>query len=295
MNDGCHAGQLGLRGQPRYFRRPLRDITHLTRLRLFEFLAATTHEASTRAPGKDSFTSALIYALEKLVKGRPDGRFTTVELLQTITNEAPGFPKDQTPVISDRQHNAEAGRIVLHPLPKDGSSTQVTAKESANIDPAERHTVTLHPDFSDKPLKDNMKKLGTELNTVFERHCLGFNRIRWGGVQCKRATLVRHARSFIASIERKRKRRERALSNGDFSEGLLSPVPPFTPASTYRSSHPSPQTPPHIQEFAATGKMVVVTHGESSEFLKRTLETDEETDGMVQDRRKRPKLSLKQV
>lgn len=104
---------------------------------------------------------------------RPDGRFTTVELLQTITNEAPGFPKDQTPVISDRQHNAEAGRIVLHPLPKDGSSTQVTAKENANTDPAERHTVTLHLDFSDKPLKDNIKKLGTELNTVFERHCLG--------------------------------------------------------------------------------------------------------------------------
>jgi hypothetical protein len=263
---------------------------------LFEFLAATTHEASTRAPGEDSFTSALTYALEKLVNERPDGRFTTVELLQTIKNEAPGFPKDQTPVISDRQQNTEAGRIVLHPLPEEGSSTQVTANESANTDPGERHTVTLHLDFSDKPLTDNIRKLGTELNTVFERNCLGVNRIRWGGIQCKRATLVRHARSFIASIERKkRKRRERALSNGDFSEGLLSPVPPFTPASTYRSSHPSPQTPPQIQEFAATGKMVVGTHGESSEFLERTLETDEETDDMVQNRRKRPKLSLKQV
>ena len=69
----------------------------------------------TPRPGKDSFTRALIYALKALVEKRQDGRFTTVELLNKI-KEAPDFPKDQNPMLSDREKKGSAGRIMLHPL-----------------------------------------------------------------------------------------------------------------------------------------------------------------------------------
>lgn len=69
------------------------DVAMLMTLRLFEYLAATKKMASTKVPGDDSFTSALIHALEALVMEKAEGRFTTVELLRKINHDAPHFPK----------------------------------------------------------------------------------------------------------------------------------------------------------------------------------------------------------
>ena len=260
--------------------------------RLFEFLAACGPTGSTKPPGKDSFTSALIYALEKLVDERPDGRFTTIDLLQVIQYEAPYFPRgEQTAMISDRQKNTSGGRIVLHPLQKEGPITPATPEEG---DPAKRHTVTLHLDFRDKPAKANIKDLGEELNRFFELHRLGLNRIRWGGMQCRQATVARAARRWLAMVEQPRKKRERSISILNLSEGRLSPNPPYTPASMARFSDQSPtysnSPSSDVQEI-----LIIGSPGESSESLKRKMESDEGELDPEQGNRKRPKLSLKLV
>ena len=259
--------------------------------RLFEFLAACGPTASTRPPGKDSFTSALIYALDKLVEVRPGGRFSTIDLLQVIQGDAPHFPKDQEAMISDRLKNTPGGRIVLHPLQGEGLINQATPEE---VDPSKLHTVTLHLDFCDKPTKDDIKHLGEEFNTVFERRRFGLNRIRWGGMQYRQATIARAARRFLATMRKQKKKRERSVSIGNLSDGMLSPNPPFTPASMARfsdrsptrSNSPSPQT----QEI-----LIVDPLGEKSESLTRKRVSEEGELDQTQGRRKRPKLSLEPI
>ncbi|CAL8574966.1 hypothetical protein XPA_000912 [Xanthoria parietina] len=102
--DCCCAGTIGLaRGERR----------------LFEYLAAVEgHDGTTKIPGPESFTTALIFALKELVKEKDEGRFTTDELLRKIKTDAPNFPKDQTPAMSNRDNkHSSAGRIMLHPTP----------------------------------------------------------------------------------------------------------------------------------------------------------------------------------
>ena len=153
------------------------------KIRLFEYLAATRELSTTRGPGHKSFTEALIYSLEALEKEK--GRFTTVELLNHIIHHAPNFPKDQTPVLSNRKGNDQAGRIMLHPIrqtpngPKSASSTD----ERTIQDAFKRRTVTLHIDFRDQPSLTDIETLGTQFNHLFERSSLSVNQIRWGGMQ----------------------------------------------------------------------------------------------------------------
>ncbi len=222
---------------------------------------------------------------------RPDGRFTTIDLLRVIQDRAPHFPKDQEPLISDRQKHTSGGRIVLHPLQEEGPISQAAPEEE---DPAKRHTVTLHLDFSDKPAKVGIEDLGFELNKFFERHRLGLNRIRWGGMQCRQATVARAARRFLAKVEKARKKRERSVSIGNLSEGRLSPIPPFTPASMPRYSDRSPtysnSPSSQVPEF-----LTIASPGEISESLTRKMESDEGELDQGQGRRKRPKLSLELV
>ena len=122
----CYAGTVGLtKGDDRYVRSYLTDM-HLTDVyRLFEFLAAAKANKTTRIPGIESFTSALIYALETLVRQK-EGRFTTDELLRTI-KDAPNFPKDQEPQLVERRNpHTRAGRIMLHPIRLDRMESQTS-------------------------------------------------------------------------------------------------------------------------------------------------------------------------
>ena len=259
--------------------------------RLFEFLAACGPTASTRPPGKDSFTSALIYALDKLVEEQPGGRFSTIDLLRVIQSDAPHFPKDQEAMISDRLKNTPGGRIVLHPLQKEGLINQATPEE---VDPSKLHTVTLHLDFSDKPTKDDIKHLGYEFNTVVERRRFGLNRIRWGGMQYRQATIARFARRFLATIGKQKKKRERSVSIGNLSDGMLSPIPPFTPASIARFSDPSP-THSNSPSPQIHGVLIVDPAGDKSDPLTRKRESEEEELDQTQGRPKRLKLSLEPI
>ena len=190
--------------------------------RLFEFLAATNEMGSTPVPGDRSFTSALIYGLEALVK-KKNGRFTTDELLRKIQHEAPNFPKEQTPVLSDREEgNTSAGRIMLHPLDRNGTSAQSPSKEGPGLDPTKRQILTLHFDYSERPSNASIEMLGLQLNHIFDRNnTLGVTRVRFGGLRS--SVFHRAAKSFTESLVRHRRtsgRQQRPPVN------TLLPVPP---------------------------------------------------------------------
>ncbi|KAL8960791.1 MAG: hypothetical protein Q9193_002561 [Seirophora villosa] len=157
-------------------------------------------EKTTAVPGPMSFTSALIFALEALREQKPEGRFATDELLRKI-KDAPNFPKDQYPELSDRDNNSSsAGRIILHPLRTDRGDDD-KSYETSPSELADGRIVTLHFDFGGKPLVSNLETLGRKFNEIFERNTLGVHRVRWGGE--RPSVFARATRRFAASRKRK--------------------------------------------------------------------------------------------
>ena len=226
-------------------------------------------------PGKDSFTEALIWALKKLV--REKGRFTTVELLRTIKQKAPDFPKGQTPVLSDRLDDIQAGRIMLHPLQKlqkDGSRTEVSSEENTNPYPFKRRTVTLYFDFADQPSHADIETLGRELNHVFERYIFGVNRVRWGGMKLSAA--ARAVGRLQAGLKRSRRasmRQQPAALDMGAAEVLLAEKNSelLTPSSSTQHSPPA-------LDFEATGGMDVNPPNLGAISFPSSMCSNEESD-----------------
>lgn len=81
--DCCHAGALDQNRAPFVSR-------------AFEYLAATSADSTTKKPGKESFTSALIWALKESLKG-----ISTQRLVSKV-KEHEHFPEDQYPRLTER-------------------------------------------------------------------------------------------------------------------------------------------------------------------------------------------------
>ena len=211
-------------------------MTMLTGCRLFEYLAATKDHGTTALPGPTSFTSALIFALGALKREKPEGRFTTTDLLRKIREEAPNFPKDQRPAMSEREHrNTSPGRIMLGPLRQEQQGNQAVDQDST-LREATKHTVTLRFDFGEKPSEDHLRTLGRAFNDIFERHTVGVLRVRWGGMRV--APFLR-----AATVFQRRLHRRRASDNGCPSAALRR----LAADSSYQNPRPdtnflSPQT-----------------------------------------------------
>ena len=209
------------------------------RSRSFEFLAATGEGTSstTKVPGKDSFTRALIYALEALVDERTDGRFTTVELLNKIKTDAPDFPKDQNPMLIKREKKHAAGRIMLHPIRREGSDDESERKEGASLDPFKGQTMTLQFDCSEKLSSTYLEMLGRELNDFVQRNG-GVNRVRWGGMRpCIAARAANTFQNRLKCHRRASMRLQEAKPSDGFPQAKLAEnvSDPLTPSSL--SSH----------------------------------------------------------
>ncbi|KAF2432800.1 hypothetical protein EJ08DRAFT_658796 [Tothia fuscella] len=101
--DCCNAGSLCQRRSP-YSR--------------FEYLGACAAKQETHRPGKESFTTALIWALKDLRK-QPKCSFLTSELQRKV-KEAPDFPKTQEPPIGHRMEPSP-DHIVIAPHDINGS------------------------------------------------------------------------------------------------------------------------------------------------------------------------------
>ncbi|KAL8935043.1 MAG: hypothetical protein Q9211_004910, partial [Gyalolechia sp. 1 TL-2023] len=219
--DCCYAGTLGLtRGENR----------------LFEYLAAASNQGTTEVPGPGSFTSALTFALESLREEKPEGRFTTDELLRKI-KEAPHFPKNQNPILSDREHKKPAGgRIMLHPLRSDQTKFGKNFKDTS-VNQWKGHVVTLHFEFGEgKPSEDQVITLGRRFNDLFERNALGVHRIRWGCM--RRSTFGLVVSRFRGSLRRRRASGTGGpVSRAKYGGTRSSPV-----VATKDINHLSPQT-----------------------------------------------------
>ena len=194
--------------------------TLLIHCRPFEFLAATRQNQTTLAPGKNSFTAALIYALNKLLKEQPNSRFTAADVVRTIKSDAPHFPEDQNPVLADRTNGNTANHIVLHPLPSKNGSEGLSSQDDPSMqdnpslqDEARQHTVTLHLDFHEKPSDSHIEKLGVDLSEVLGRTSIDIGGIRYRGMRC---TDYSAKRAFEAGLEpaRGRKRPNMEVFNG---------------------------------------------------------------------------------
>ena len=167
--DCCYAGEMAHRGFG---------------TRLYEYMAASS-ASETPAPGKKSFTCALIWALKKLSK---DGRFTSSDLLRTIEH-APHFPRDQHPILS-KPDGVHKEYIVLEPLSKGGSRSSpypmLPASESDHSPPQD--ILTLRIIFENRPTVEMIEALGERTNDTVAHLSTSMddfqvNRIMWGGLQ----------------------------------------------------------------------------------------------------------------
>ena len=148
--------------------------------RSFEYLAAASAGSTTRSPGKNSFTSAMIWALEDLVKTRK--RFTTSQLVIKI-REAPGFPRGQYPTLDDCFGEA-VDRIVLAPLVNDeDAKEQIEQPGNQEAQPAPREVLNLKFFFGERPKERHLERLAQALRTMNLNQELQIRRLTWGGLQ----------------------------------------------------------------------------------------------------------------
>jgi len=175
--DCCHASDLGRESA-------------LTS-RSFEYLAAST-STYTRSPGGESFTSALIWALEKLA--HPSARaaphaspmFTTSKLAKMIC-DCPAFPKDQKPSLTTRDIDAWQ-HIILAPLPRQGVPAPTPAPDEDEDEEEDEHSkpvpqflsLTFH--FKQKQDEADLKKLADHLKKFMKLDNAALQKVQWGGI-----------------------------------------------------------------------------------------------------------------
>lgn len=144
--------------------------------RNFEYIAASSEV--TKPPGKDSFTSALIYALGKLSKD-PDG-FNT-QLLWSTIRQAPDFPGNQIPILDERW-SYSSRRLLLVPLPDVGSTipsmNQIDTEEKNNA----KFGLVLQLAFSRLPKDAEMERMCKGLKDMVSHKELNATQIYWKGM-----------------------------------------------------------------------------------------------------------------
>lgn len=170
--------------------------------RSFEFLAATSAGNVTKSPGKSSFTSALIWALRQFAKRGE--KFTTSELTNKI-KEAPNFPKEQVPVLCER-NAASSLRIVLAPLPEEDSEEEQWHGPTTNSpgNQEDRELLHLKIVLEKFPDRADIAKLAKAVKQLIAGQNMLVHRVIWGGIHSQteyrptRDNIVRQAKSIAA-------------------------------------------------------------------------------------------------
>ena len=184
--DCCHAAEL--EKSNRGFKR-----------RAFEYLAATSAKSTTRAPGKHSFTSALIWSLEKLA-AKGEG-FTTSKLICTISNDAPDFPKDQEPRLSER-HGTCLRRIVLAPLTGNetgetclASGEKIDDTNCVDVENANENEVSIRFVFDKDITPELVTQLASAVGSLKQQPAINAKAVLWEGVN--RINVKDSAQSYL--------------------------------------------------------------------------------------------------
>ncbi|KAB8303958.1 hypothetical protein EYC80_005316 [Monilinia laxa] len=167
--DCCNAGEM---------ERDIRD-SDFTR-RAFEYISTTQQRSTTKKPGPESFTSALIWALQEMIRCKPGKRFTTTELVEKIYN-APNIPDCQSPRCTDRIHKGCLRRIVLVPL--DEQST-TGASNGRNMEEINETKDTLSVQFVFNTVITNrlIKDLSKYLSDLIGQGHSGTCNVLWEGM-----------------------------------------------------------------------------------------------------------------
>ncbi|KAL8818522.1 MAG: hypothetical protein Q9223_002864 [Gallowayella weberi] len=220
--DCCYAGDLGRGSGGRGFG-----------TRCFEFLGATSSGGTTKAPGKQSFTSGLIWALAVLAK--ESGRFTTSTLANKI-RDAPNFPSKQVPILYERNDLASLQRIVIAPLLKgDKVSVAGSAEKQHIIQHQPWGFLDLRIGLERCPTRGEVAKFAKEVSIMMQTTELRIRHAKWGGLYRPLSTalavhtpMVRKAVRTLLDIGR-RGRRVSPSPSSQSSPGALSPTTAQSP------------------------------------------------------------------
>lgn len=173
--DCCHAGQLA--------GTTTRDFSN----RIFEFLGATHAHDTTKAPGPESFTSALIWALQALSK-EVDG-FTTSQLFTKIL-AAPNFPLDdgQRPCLTERGYHS-LRRLRIAAVPHTESELDATLTRETEEPMEIECFLNLSLPFTKCPTLNDISHLCHCLREVLQPECKNFpaQQVIWRGLFSKDA------------------------------------------------------------------------------------------------------------
>ncbi|KAL8710279.1 MAG: hypothetical protein Q9220_005049 [cf. Caloplaca sp. 1 TL-2023] len=211
--DCCYAGDLGRTRQP-------------WSTRSFEFLGACSSGNVTLSPGEESFTTALIWALGRLLDEQT--RFTVSELSCKIRN-APGFPRDQVPVQLDRGVHA-IQRIMLAPLPEPSNDAEQHTPEPPSREA--QGLLNLNFFLDEPPTKPTIKKFAQALSRFMWQEKMPVNNIVWGGLTSwdgtqpsarVNAQKLAAAKMFQRALDRKNTRGKRPRRRS-YQSGMRTPL-----------------------------------------------------------------------
>lgn len=151
--------------------------------RNFEFLGAA-EDGTTPLPGDKSFTSALIWALEKL--STLNTPFSTTELIYHVAAKAPHFPKKQRPVLKQRDEPSNQ-RLMLAPIPKGGKlvqseSSHLVRGQSLDLQADVKRSVDLRFFFEEFPTEENITRLAKKMKWLLDEGEFPATHISWVGL-----------------------------------------------------------------------------------------------------------------
>ena len=204
-------------------------------LRSFEFLGATSSDSLTRCPGEKSFTSALIWALKKLVEEKE--RFTSSELSRRITS-APKFPRDQVPVLFERS-GSSLERIILAPLPDAAKIPDI--KPELPADTSQQYLLRLNYVFTRPPTKAEVVRFAKSSRKTWIHNNMPLDRIVWSGLSSWGGNspsaapfVVKAANAFKELRKRKSSAGEEQVEEEEPSHETSQEAPSVSPVSAKR-------------------------------------------------------------
>jgi hypothetical protein len=210
--DCCHAGRL------------LRTRQSTWSNRIFEFLGAAGPDETTPLPGPDSFTSALIFALDEFAKDKDS--FTSSELLDKICN-APNFNRaGQLPCLSERAMHSSR-RLILEPLTEAAENSRMSDRNRRDEeDDSSKYCLNLQFLLPKIPSDDEYKNMCDGLINLIRNRDFLAQQILWRGLHSRadtREEMPRIAREYYLRWQNQALQSKlRSLSSG----GTLSQTNP---------------------------------------------------------------------
>lgn len=148
---------------------------------LWEVLGACSEDQTTEPPSPESFTRALIWALQQL-RLKEKCRFSTSELRRKI-KEAPDLPEHQQPPLKNRT-NDSLPHIYIAPYSKEENASALTtsfSSEDDQVDVAQYFDIRLHATVVTNALIERTAEILNELIAPDSNPHLAIDRISFLG------------------------------------------------------------------------------------------------------------------